>query len=256
MHNRYEVLTCLGQGAMGAVYLVRDGHLPGAGVRILEEESLGGSLDATGSPGQGFSMRGSRMYGAAYVLMYELLSRIPSLDDPARSVTQDTLAFWTESPWNDKARLVEHGHVVDAAAFGLSNKDRADLIGLLMRGEDGLGARRIDECFDAHFFASHFWILWRSMFGFEVWHSAAELRRYLLRFLRLFPDLPTMRIVQSTRYNGRDAIVRPVVRWLEQQGVRFDVGVQVTDLDFETRADGRRAVRRIRATRQDRKSVV
>lgn len=30
LHNRYEVLTCLGQGAMGAVYLVRDQHLTGA----------------------------------------------------------------------------------------------------------------------------------------------------------------------------------------------------------------------------------
>jgi oleate hydratase len=233
-----------------AVYLVRDGALPGSQVRILEQApTLGGSLDAAGSAEQGFSMRGSRMYGAAYVLMYELLSRIPSLDDPARSVTQDTLAFWAESPWDAKARLVEHGHIVDAAAFGLSNQDRVDLIGLLMRGEQALGARRIDECFDAHFFASHFWILWRSMFGFETWHSAAELRRYLLRFLRLFPDLPTMKIVQSTRYQARDSIVRPVVRWLEQQGVRFELGVQVTDLDFETRADGRRAVRRIRAIR-------
>lgn len=237
-----------------AVYLVRDGAVPGSRVRILEQQAtLGGSLDATGSAEQGFSMRGSRMYGAAYVLMYELLSRIPSLDDPARSVTEDTMAFWAESPWDAKARLVEHGRIVDAAAFGLGNKDRADLIGLLMRGEEALGAAPIDACFDPPFFATHFWILWRSMFGFETWHSAAELRRYLLRFLRLFPDLATMRIVQSTRYNTHDAIVRPVVRWLQQQGVRFELDVQVTDLDFETRADGphggRKAVRRIRATR-------
>ena len=27
------------------------------------------------------------------------------------------------------------------------------------------------------------------MFCFETWHGADELRRYLLRFLRLFPDL-------------------------------------------------------------------
>jgi oleate hydratase len=88
------------------------------------------------------------------------------------------------------------------------------------------------------------------MFGFETWHSAAELRRYLLRFLRLFPDLPTLKIIQSTRYNARDSIVRPIMRWLEQQGVQFDSGVQVTDLAFETRADGRKAVRRISARRQ------
>jgi oleate hydratase len=232
-----------------AVYLIRDGGWQGPDLHVLEEAELGGSLDAGGSPAQGYSMRGSRMYGAAYVLMYELLGRIPSLDDPAKSVTQDTLDFWKESPWDARARLVERGRVVDAASFGLDDRGRVDLIGLMLRGEAELGVRRIDECFDAGFFASHFWLMWCSMFGFETWHSAAELRRYLLRFLRLFPDLPTMRIVQSTRYNGRDSIVRPIVRWLEGCGVRFETGVRVTDLDFEAGADGRKAVRRIRTRR-------
>ena len=216
-----------------AVYLIRDGHVPGSRVRIIEEQALGGSLDASGSADQGFSMRGSRMYGAAYELMHELLSHIPSLDNPDKSVTQDTLEFWVQAPWNDKARLVEHGHIVDAPTFGLSNKDRVDLIEFMLRGEEALGAKRIDECFDAHCFATNFWFMWRSMFGFQTWHSAVELRRYLLRFLRLFPDLPTLKMIQSTRYNGRDSIVLPIVHWLEQQGVQFDVGVQVTDLDFE-----------------------
>ncbi len=53
--------------------------------------------------------------------------------------------------------------------------------------------------------------MWCSMFGFETWHSAAELRRYLLRFLRLFPDLETMEIIQTTRYNGYDSIIRPLI---------------------------------------------
>ena len=232
-----------------AVYLIRDGHVPGSRVRIIEEQALGGSLDASGSADQGFSMRGSRMYGAAYELMHELLSHIPSLDNPDKSVTQDTLEFWVQAPWNDKARLVEHGHIVDAPTFGLSNKDRVDLIEFMLRGEEALGAKRIDECFDAHCFATNFWFMWRSMFGFQTWHSAVELRRYLLRFLRLFPDLPTLKMIQSTRYNGRDSIVLPIVHWLEQQGVQFDVGVQVTDLDFEAVARERKAVRRIRATR-------
>ncbi|MCU0968264.1 MAG: oleate hydratase [Rubrivivax sp.] len=235
-----------------AIYLVRDGGISGARVRVLEEQALGGSLDASGSAAQGFVMRGSRMYGPAYELMYQLLSGIPTLDDPGRSVTQDTLAFWTEAPWEDHARLVRQGRVVDASSFGLGNKDRVDLIGLLMRSEQAVGSARIDECFDTHFFDTHFWMMWRSMFGFEVWHSAAELRRYMLRFLRLFPDLPTLRLIQSTRHNALDSIVRPIVRWLEQQGVRFDMGVQVVDLDFAAVADGRRAVRRIRATRDGR----
>ncbi len=48
-----------------AVYLTRDGHMPGRNIHILTEQSFSGSLDAIGTAEQGYSMRGSRMYGAA-----------------------------------------------------------------------------------------------------------------------------------------------------------------------------------------------
>jgi oleate hydratase len=232
-----------------AVYLIRDGRVPGRNIHVLEAAQLGGSLDAAGSAAQGYSMRGSRMFGPAYVLTYDLLDGIPSLDDPSKSIAQDTFEFWQETPWYAKARLVERGRVVDPTAWGLRNRDRADLAKLMLGAEDTLDAKRIDECFEADFFASNFWLMWSSMFGFETWHSAVELRRYLLRFLRLFPDLETMQIIQSTRYNGHDAIVRPMLRWLAAQGVRFETGVQVTDLQFEADEDGTKSVRRIACLR-------
>jgi oleate hydratase len=231
-----------------AVYLIRDGHVPGRNIRILEESRIGGSLDAEGSPEQGYSMRGSRMYGPAYVLMHQLLSDIASVDSPKRSVTQDTLAFWQAAPWDAKARLVENAKIVDASALGFSNKDRVDLIKLMLAAEEPLGVRPIDECFEPHFLETNFWIMWRSMFGFEPWHSAAEFRRYLLRFLRLFPDLPRLTTILSTRYNGYDSIIRPMVTWLGQHGVHLDAGVRVNDLDFVC-ADGKKAVQRIRCLR-------
>ena len=231
-----------------AAYLIRDGGMSGTDIQVLEASKLGGSLDAGGSAQQGYSMRGSRMFGPAYVLTYELLDGIPSLDDPAKSIAQDTFEFWQATPWYDKARLVERRRIVDPTDWGLRNRDRADLARLMLGSEDAFEARRIDECFDAGFFASNFWEMWASMFGFESWHSAVELRRYLLRFLRLFPDLETMQIIQSTRYNGHDSIVQPMLRWLRQQGVRFETGVQVTDLGFERR-DGVKAVKRIRCQR-------
>jgi oleate hydratase len=231
-----------------AVYLIRDGRVPGHNIHILEESQLGGSLDAAGSAERGYSMRGSRMFGPAYVLTYDLLDGIASLDDSAKSITQDTFEFWQSTPWYDKARLVEHGTIVDPTSWGLRNQDRADLVKLMVQAEDTLDGRRIDECFEPNFFDSNFWLMWCSMFGFETWHSAAELRRYLLRFLKLFPDLETMQIIQSTRYNGHDSIVRPVLRWLAQQGVQFDTGMQVTDLHFAP-GKGGQAVRSISSVR-------
>ncbi len=251
--GRGEVETHLVGGGIAslacAVYLIRDGGIPGKNIHILEAAPrLGGSLDVGGSAERGYSMRGSRMFGPAYVLTYELLDGIPSLDDPGKSITQDTFEFWQSTPWYDKARLVEHGTIVDLSSWGLRNRDRADLVKLMLQAEALLDAKRIDECFESQFFEANFWLMWSSMFGFETWHSAIELRRYLLRFLRLFPDLETMQIIQSTRYNGYDSIVRPLHRWLEQRGVRFETGVEVTDLHFQPCAGGK-AVRRIACLR-------
>lgn len=252
--GRREAFDCwlIGGGIAGlasAVYLIRDGGVPGERIHLLDAVQPGGSLDASGSAEQGYVMRGSRMFGPAYVLTYELLDGIPSLDDPARSVAEDTFEFWQATPWYDKARLIERGRIVDVTTWGLRNRDRADLVKLMLQAEDGLDGRRIDQCFEAAFFESNFWLMWCSMFGFETWHSAIELRRYLLRFLRLLPDLETMQIIQSTRYCSHDSIVRPLLRWLEAQGVQFETGVQVTDLDLAPDDDGRQAVRRIAGQR-------
>ncbi|MGT2378105.1 oleate hydratase [Staphylococcus aureus] len=34
--------------------------------------------------------------------------------------------------------------------------------------------------FPDDFFNSNFWIYWKTMFAFEPWHSAMEMRRYLI----------------------------------------------------------------------------
>jgi oleate hydratase len=237
-----------------AVYLIRDGHLTGQQIHILTED-LGGSLDASGSAKQGYLMRGTRMFGAAYVLTYDLLAQIPCLHNPDKSVLEDTFEFWAANPWNDKARLVSHGEIVDLSSWSFSNEDRLDLMRLMLFPEDAVGTRQIDECFGSHFFETNFWMMWCSMFGFETWHSAVELRRYLLRFLRLFPDLETMKIIQTTRHNGYDSIIRPIVSWLEERGVRLEVGTQVTDLDFEPGDEGR-AVRRLQCLRSGTRETI
>ena len=222
-----------------AVFLIRDGHVPGRNIHILAEQGFGGSLDGSGTAEQGYSMRGSRMYGAAYVLTYDLLAGIPSLDDPDKSVLEDTFEFCQSAPWHAKARLVEKGKIVDLSSWGFSEKDRLDLIRLMLSTEDALDHKRIDECFESHFFSANFWLMWCSMFGFETWHSAAELRRYLLRFLRLFPDLETMKIIQTTRYNGYDSIIRPLIKWLEEHKVCLETTTQAIDLDFTAGREGK-----------------
>ena len=46
-----------------AAFLIRDGDIPGHNITIFEESAaIGGSLDAAGTPADGYIMRGGRMF--------------------------------------------------------------------------------------------------------------------------------------------------------------------------------------------------
>jgi oleate hydratase len=67
--------------------MIRDGDVPGHNITILEElDNLGGSLDGSGSPQNGYVLRGGRMLESKYLCTYELFSSIPTLDE-SRTVT-------------------------------------------------------------------------------------------------------------------------------------------------------------------------
>ena len=56
--------------------------------------------------------------------------------------------------------------------------------------------------------------MWRTTFAFQNWHSAIELKRYMLRFIQEFPQMHTLAGVRRTKYNQYDSIARPIQRWL------------------------------------------
>ena len=216
-----------------AVVLVRDGGVPGESIHIFEEKPVpGGSLDAVGSPSEGYLMRGGRMFEEHFVCTYDVLDSIPSPDAPDKSIKEDLFEFFKEYTWHATSRLIDRGAVVDSSRMGLSTHDQLALAQLMMLGEDELGGKRIDQCFLPAFFTTNFWYMWCTVFAFEPWHSAIEMRRYLMRFIHLMPAMSTMEDIFHTRYNQYDSIVRPVMGWLAERGVRFHGGVRVTDLDF------------------------
>jgi oleate hydratase len=139
---------------------------------------------------------------------------------------------------------VKSGRRVDASAIGLSNKDRLDLIAIMATSEQTLGAKRIEDFFETSFFKTNFWYMWCTTFAFQPWHSAVELKRYLLRFIQEFPRIHTLAGVRRTPYNQYDSIVLPVTKWLKDRGVQFVMGSTVTGLDFTYGQKGK-AVERI-----------
>jgi oleate hydratase len=217
-----------------AAFLIRDGGFAGGDIHVFEEQDrLGGSLDAAGESKAGYTMRGGRMFEAEFRCTFDLLSDIPSLDDPGISVTQDTYNSHDERGWDDAARLVDHdGRLVDAHSMGFTERDRIELVKCLATPERLLDGKRIEELFGPHFFSTSFWYMWCTTFAFEPWHSAIEFRRYLNRFVHLFPTFDTMAGIYRTRYNQYDSIVCPLTAWLLERGVHLHTGRRVEDLDL------------------------
>jgi oleate hydratase len=96
---------------------------------------------------------------------------------------------------------------VHSPHFGLSVRDRLDLVRLALTPEVRLEGRRIDEFFRPCFFATEFWLLWTTIMGPLPQHSAMEMRRYMNRFLPLLPDLSDMSHILRMRFDQYEAII-------------------------------------------------
>ena len=226
-----------------ALLLIRDGGFAGGNIRIIEELSTaGGALDGSGNPVTGYVTRGGRMLTEeTYVCLWNVLQSVPSLEDPGKTVKESTWDFNQEVIAESHARLIDKNRVIlDAEDLGFDLHDRVELLRLLATSEHGLGTKRISDCFSPHFFETHFWAMWRTTFAFQNWHSAIELKRYVLRFSQELPRIHTLGGVRRTQLNQYDSMVRPMVKWLLDQGVVFEFDTKVTDVDFVEEADGRR----------------
>ena len=245
-------LVGAGIGSLSAaVFLIRDAHFNGQDIHILEELPLaGGALDGRGDPTHGYVSRGGRMLEEeVYSCLWNLLDSIPTLENADVSVKNQILDFNAKHPTNAKARLIGRDQqILNAADLGLDAMDRFEMARLMAMPEGLIGARRIQDLFSEHFFQTNFWYLWRTTFAFQNWHSAVELRRYLLRFVQELPKMHTLGGVRRTPLNQYDSLVRPIEAFLASHGVVIEHGVRVTDADF-TDTDGKRRITAIHLVR-------
>ncbi|WP_262710566.1 oleate hydratase [Aureibaculum algae] len=225
-----------------AVYLVKDAKVPGKNIHILEKDNiLGGALDGSGNKDDGFVVRGGRMHEKHYTCYWDLLSYIPSYDDPKISVRDESFEFNEKFVSNGQARLLKNGEKIDVSSYGLSVKQQAEFLRLLFSSEKSLGNKRIEDWFDQAFFETNFWHIWTSMFAFQKWSSVAEMRRYMKRFIHLIDGLKRLGGVMRTKYNQYHSVVIPLKRYLDEYGVNFDLGHEVVDIDFNLSSDKKTA---------------
>ncbi|MCF3973218.1 oleate hydratase [Paracoccus salsus] len=227
-------------GLATAVFLMRDAGIPGERIHIYEQSgAVGGSLDGSGDAGTGYLIRGGRMFEEHFACTFDLLSSIPSADDPTISVTDDILAFNRMVPGSSNCRLVKDGKPADDRYdLTLGAHDILDINRLILHPESSLGDRTIEDWFRPSFFESNFWLMWSTMFSFQPWHALIEMRRYLRRFIHLFPGFTRIAGILRTRYNQYDSLIAPVVTWLRDRGLKIETLAQIADVTIEgTRQD-------------------
>ena len=238
-----------------AAFMIRDGDVIGRNITLFEKlETLGGSLDGGGSAQEGYVLRGGRMFESKYVCTLELFASIPTLDGKT-TVTLETLAWNERMHTSAKSRLVRDGRRETAPEFGLTEGDILTIERIAIESEAALGRTTIADQFSESFFQTQFWLMWCTTFAFQPWHSAAEFRRYIVRFAHMVAGFNRLEGIMRTVYNQYDSLVRPLHKWLLERGVVFEQGACVTDMHVRDQANGK-SVKRIFYERGAEESVV
>ena len=236
-------------GLAAAFYLIRDGHMPPDNITIIESLDIeGGSLDGAGNAEEGYIVRGGREMNWNYDNFWDLFQDVPALELPEGFSVLDEYRMVNDADPNfSKARLMhKQGQIRDFSTFELSKPQQWELMRLLLKRKEDLDDITIEAYFSEGFLQSNFWFFWRSMFAFENWHSLLEMKLYMHRFLDAIDGLNDMSALVFPKYNQFDSFVRPLVKLLQDKGVRIRFGTRVDDLDMVT-ADGTRTVTAIRA---------
>ncbi|MBW4720398.1 oleate hydratase [Saccharothrix obliqua] len=230
----------------GAAFLIRDAQLPGDRITVLERLNLpGGALDGIKEPKKGFVIRGGREMENHFECLWDLFRSIPSLEVEGASVLDEFYWLNKDDPnYSLQRATVNRGEDAHTdGLFTLSDKAQKDIIRIFLATREEVEGKRIDEVFGEDFLASNFWLYWRTMFAFEEWHSALEMKLYLHRFIHHIGGLPDFSALKFTKYNQYESLVLPLYKWLLDQGVVFHFSTEVTDVDFDLTPERKLATR-------------
>ena len=219
-----------------ACFLVRDGQMAGEHIHILEAMDIaGGACDGIFDPSRGYIMRGGREMENHFECLWDLFHSIPSLEIPGVSVLDEFYWLNKHDPNYSLCRAtVNRGKDAHTdGKFNLSQKGCMEIMKLFMTKDEDLYDKTIEDVFDDEVFNSTFWMYWRTMFAFENWHSALEMKLYFQRFIHHIAGLPDFSALKFTRYNQYESLILPMQKYLEDAGVDFQFNTEVTNVVFK-----------------------
>ena len=229
-----------------ACFLVRDGQMKGEHVHILEKDPIpGGACDGYKYQDIGYVMRGGREMDNHFECMWDLFRSIPSIEDENHTVLDEYYWLNKADPNYSLCRAtVNRGQDAHTdGKFGLSDKGAMEILQLFMTPDEKLYDKKITDFFDDEVLNTNFWMYWRTMFAFENWHSALEMKRYLQRYIHHIGGLPDFTALRFTRYNQYESMILPMVKYLESFGVQFHYNTKVVNVAFDCAGGKKQATR-------------
>ncbi|MCR1842643.1 oleate hydratase [Murimonas intestini] len=241
-----------------ACFLVRDGQMKGEHIHILEQLKVpGGSCDGIDDPTRGYVMRGGREMEDHFECLWDLFRSIPSIETEGVSVLDEYYWLNKHDPNSSLCRATlnrgQDAHTDNK--FELSDKAAMEIMTLFFTPDEQLYDKTIDDVFDEEFYKSNFWLYWQTMFAFETWHSALEMKLYIQRFVHHIGGLPDFSALKFTKYNQYESLILPMVRYLEGHGVRFEYDTKVTNVQFEN-DNGKKIAKQIIYVRDGREDSI
>ena len=227
-------------GLSAAFYLVRDGQMKGERIHLLEKLDLaGGSCDGRKDITKGFYMRGGREMDNHFECMWDMFRDVPSIETPEVSVLDEYYWLNKHDPNYSLCRASvncgEDAHT--DKKFCLDKASALALSKLFMTPEKDLEDKKISDVLPDSFWDTNFWLYWQTMFAFQRWSSALEMKRYLCRYVHHIDGLPDFSALRFTKYNQFESMILPLVKYLEAHGVRIEYGMYVKNVIIKNVGD-------------------
>lgn len=217
-----------------AVLMIRDAHMDGSKITFLEQlPRPGGCLDGRVMENIGYVARGGREIGHHFEVLWDIWSSVPSYEDPNVSILDHLYYINKDDPNFSKCRITtDRGKRYDNGKFNLGQDLAMELANFLMMSDESLQDKSIEDVFSDKLLNSDFWCYWRTMFAFENWHSALEMKLYMNRFIHHVGGLADLSSLQFTRRDQYTDVVLPMINYCKAHGCKFQYNVTVTNVEF------------------------
>lgn len=221
--------------------------MPGNHIHLLEKlELAGGSCDGYKDVHKGFYMRGGREMDNHFEIMWDVFRDVPSIETPNVSVLDEYYWLNKHDPNYSLCRAtVNKGEDAHTDKLFKLDKDSAMALSqLFITPEADLEEKKISDVLPKSFWETNFWLYWQTMFAFQKWSSALEMKRYLCRYVHHIDGLPDFSALRFTKYNQYESMILPLIEYLKKHDVDVQFGMDVKNVIIED-VDGKKTAKEL-----------